>query len=235
MIAGMETVHQAPISPSPVRFREAVAAWKKRDPMPKKDFDALEADAEEHAFDVAAAAQADLVTDVFEAIESAIANGDTLEDFKDAVGEQLEQSWGGADASRLETIFRTNVNTAYNEGRHSVFSAPAVKEARPYWRFDLIDDDRICDICEDCGGVVLPADDPWWEEHLPPLHFNCRCSFNALSDDEAREEGVDEEGPDSDADDGFGTAPDEEGEDWDATEADRPAAIGDVLDDVLDR
>lgn len=228
------TAHEAPIPATPVKFREAVTAWRRRDPMPKDEYDALEDDAREHAWTVAAAAQADLVTDVWEAIDSAIENGDTLEDFQEAIGAQLAEAWGGPNPARVETIFRTNINTAYNEGRHSVFTAPAVREARPYWRFDVIDDDRLDDVCADCGGVILPLDDPWWDDHLPPLHYNCRCSFTALSAAEAGED-VDEEGPDSAADDGFGEAPDEEGEDWDPTESDYPEAVGDILEGVLDR
>ena len=228
--------HEAPLPATPVKFREAIAAWRKRDPMSSDDYDALEEGEADHAWTVAAAAQADLVADVFDAIESAIENGDTLEDFQDTVSDRLAEAWGGPNPARIETIFRTNVNSAYNEGRHAIFSAPKVKEARPYFRFDVIDDDRLDDVCADCGGVILPQDDPWWDEHLPPLHFNCRCSFTALSEDEARDAGgADDEGPDADADDGFGDAPNEDGEDWQPDEGDYPAAVGDVLADVLDQ
>ena len=47
--------------------------------------------------------------------------------------------------------------------------------------------------------------------HIAPLHPNCRCSFTALSAEEAGED-VDEEGPDAPAADGFGDAPDEIGQ-----------------------
>lgn len=228
------TAHEAPIPATPVKFREAVAAWRKRDPMPKDEYDALDADARDRAWTVAAAAQADLVTDVWEAIDSAIEDGTTLEDFQEAIGAQLAEAWGGANPARVENIFRTNISSAYNQGRYSVFTAPAVKESHPYWRFDVIDDDRLDDVCADCGGVILPQDDPWWDDHLPPLHPQCRCSFTAISAEEAGES-VDEEGPDSAAADGFGEAPDEEGEDWEPDSGDYPAAVGDILEGVLDR
>jgi SPP1 gp7 family putative phage head morphogenesis protein len=105
------------------------------------------------------------------------------------------------------TIFRTNVLGAYTSGRHEIFSSPAVKEARPVWRFDAIEDDRIDDECAEADGTVLPADDPWWSTHLPPLHMNCRCNFTALTPEEADDEGMTEDPPEAEADEGFGSPP----------------------------
>lgn len=213
-------------------FDAAVAAWRKRDPMPKADWDELQADERDYAWTVAGVAQANLVTDVWEALDRAIEQGRPFADFKADAGEALERGWGGEIPGRIETIFRTNVNGAYNEGRHAIFTAPKVLEARPYWRYEEIDDSDICDICEECKGVILPADDPWWEEHIPPLHFCCRCSFTALSREEAEDEGVDADGPEIDADEGFGDAPEEKGTDW-ADPGDYPKAIGEVLEHVM--
>ena len=218
----------------PVKFDAAIAAWRKRDPMPKADWEALQADERDYAWTVAGVAQADVVSDVWDAIDSSVENGTPFAEFKADVGAKLEEAWGGEKPGRLETIFRTNVNGAYNEGRHSVFTAPKVLEARPYWRYELIDDSDLCDICQDCKGVILPADDEWWSENLPPLHFRCRCSFTALSRQEANDEGIDAEGPDTDPDEGFGEAPSEKGTDW-ADPDDYAPPIGDVLDHVLDR
>ena len=223
------------ITPDVGRFKEAIAAFQKRVPMPKEEFDLLDQQGREYAFTVAGAAQADLVAEVYEAIGRAIENGTTLEDFQAEVGEQLAKAWGGERPARLETIFGTNVQTAYSEGRYSVFSAPAVKEARPYLRFELIDDGSQADDdpCLDAEGVILPQDDPWWSEHLPPLHPNCRCSFSALTPEEAGEEGIDKEGPDAESADGFGGRPSREGSDWAPDVSDYPAAVGDVLENVL--
>jgi hypothetical protein len=103
---------------------------------------------------------------------------------------------------------------AYSAGREAINNSPAVREARPYARFDDSDTDRECEICADCHGVILPADDPWWDDHTPLMHCNCMCTKTALSQEEAEDEGIDTHGPDVDADEGFGTRPDEEGEDW---------------------
>jgi SPP1 gp7 family putative phage head morphogenesis protein len=224
-----------PASSDPAKFAEAVDAFRKRVPLTEGTYDELDAAEREFAFTVAGVAQADLVTDVWEALDRAIADGETLDDFKARVGDMLEEQWGGAAPARVETIFRTNVNAAYNEGRYAVFSAPAVKEARPFFRFDAIDDDRTDEDCAEANGTVLPQDDGFWDAHVPPLHPNCRCTLVALSDEEAADEGVTPDEPDSEAAEGFGGRPSTEGADWEPDTADYPDAIGAVLDDVLGR
>lgn len=232
IILAVDLVYELPTDPA--KYDAALAAWRKRDPMPKSEWEKLEEEEREYAFTVAGVAQADVVADVWESIDRAIENGRPLADFKAEVTESLERAWGGEKPGRIETIFRTNINGAYNGGRHAIFTAPAVKAARPYWRFDLIDDADLCEICQECKGVILPADDPWWDEHLPPLHFRCRCTFVALSPEEAEDEGIDSDGPDVEAGEGFGAPPSQQGDDW-ADPGDYPAPIGDVLSDVLDR
>ncbi len=219
------------VSDDPDRFKEAIEAFRRKVPMSDDEFDELTAEEKLRAFKVANVAQADLVQDVFDALDSAIETGSTLEDFQTEVGAQLAEAWGGENASQLETVFRTNVLGAYNQGRHEIFSTPEAKEARPYWRFDAIEDDRIDDECAECDGIVLPADDPWWSTHIPPLHFNCRCSYVALSDEEAREEGLTDEPPAAEADDGFGAAP--ATDDWEPDSSRFDEAIAAELDRKL--
>lgn len=89
------------------------------------------------------------------------------------------------------------------------------------------------DICEACNNVVLPADDPFWGSHTPPLHYNCRSTVVALSVDEADDEGVTGEPPADDADEGFGAPPSKEGADWEPDLDGYPKEIGDELKDRL--
>jgi len=192
--------------PSPDRFDEAVKAFRRRVPMTDAQFDRLDAAAQSHAFKVAGVADARLVQETFDAIDRAVENGTTFKDFKVDVGAKLEEAWGGEDAPRLETVFRTNVMTAYNDGRDAIFDHPEVKKARPFRRFDAVGDSRDCPICEPLDGTILPADDPFWERHKLPLHPNCRCESVALSPEEADDEGVDDEAPEAEPPaEGFGT------------------------------
>lgn len=220
------------------RFQAAIEAIEKRAPVPRAEWDALTKLERENAFTVSRVTQADVLQDVLDAIKSAVRDGSTFEDFKDEVAVKLIESWGGEIPGRLETVFRSNLATSYSEGRHAIISSPTVRQARPYWRFDATMDDRTdpdqCD-CADADGTVLPADDPFWASHTPPLHHNCRCVLVPLSAEEAGEEGIDEEAPDVEADEDFGEAPTKDGQDWDFSfdrfDPELRAELEDVLED----
>lgn len=198
------------VTDEPDRFTEAVKAFRRRVPMTDEEFAALDVEESSRAFRVANVAQADLVQEIFDGIERAIDQGQTFEDFKAGLADRLEEGWADPGAARLETVFRTNTLTSYNAGRHEIFTRDEVAEARPYWQFRAIEDDRVDDECIEADGVVLPMDDPWWQAHIPPLHFNCRCTYVALTEDEAAEEGVTTKPPAAEADEGFGAPPEDD-------------------------
>jgi SPP1 gp7 family putative phage head morphogenesis protein len=153
-----------------------------------EEFYSLDEAARLRAFTVSGVTDLDLVTDVWEAIESAVKNGETLEDFRARVGEALASEWGGEDASRLDMIFRTNVQNAYSAGR--AYQNSRVRGTHPFERYDVVDDDRTSDICEKFIGKIVPSG----TGPVPPLHFNCRTDKVAITEEEAQElGGVDED------------------------------------------
>jgi SPP1 gp7 family putative phage head morphogenesis protein len=221
----------AGISPDPIKFDEAIKAIRRRVPMTEDVWSQLEQDELEFAFTVADVAQLDMVVDVYEAIQRAVENGTTLDDFKAEVGDGLEAAWGEEDGARLEGIFRTNVQGAYNAGRHE--AAQAVKEERPYWRYQAIRDARTAEMCLDADGTVLPADDPWWQNTYPPLHTNCRCEAVTLTEAQAEREGISDSGPNVEPQEGFGQAPSGAGGDWEPDPTDYPDDLASELEDKL--
>lgn len=209
----------------PTDFEEAIEAFRRRVPVTPEEWDAMDEAARQQAFKVAGIAQADLVQQVYGAIDGALSDGTTLDDFRGDMAEQLQSAWGGSVANpawRIETIFRTNLQNAYGAGSYAQRTHPAVLRTRPFWQFDATMDDRTSDICEECNGTTLRADDPWWNDHQPPLHFNCRSTVITLDEDEADEgEGPDDEGPDTEADEGFGGVPQVDGWEPDTSQYDR--------------
>jgi uncharacterized protein with gpF-like domain len=125
--------------------------------MTKAAFDALQASAKKRAFTVAGVANADLVASVQEALAGALTQGTTLEEFKDAMGAKLEAEWKGSvknPAARLETIFRTNVQSSYNAGRHAQATDPDTLLLRPFWQFDAVTDGRTTPGCRAANGAA---------------------------------------------------------------------------------
>lgn len=221
----------------PSKFAEAIAAFRRRDPITDDELAVLTEAERERAFWVAGVADADLVQQVYDEIDRAISDGTTLDDFKAAVGEKLEDAWGAADAPRIETVFRTNVMGAQSAGRNTVMTDPVVLQARPYWRYDRMSGadhshDEPGHICGQMDGVIRPADDPIWQKAHPPMHHRCGCVLTPLSrSDTASEGGVSRvpslgDGPA----DGFGRMPAGPGEDaWVPDIAAYAPEIGDVL------
>jgi len=197
---------------SPVQFEEAIEAFRDRVPMTDDEFEALGQIARKRAFTVANLTQLEVINDVWRALDSAIANGDTFEDFKKAVGLKLQSDWGGEKPGRLETIFRTNVQTAYGAGRVRQLKTPAVLKRRPFWKFSAVLDGRTSPICSGIAGTVLAADDSWWSSRQPPLHHQCRSTILPLTEAQAEAAGIAEQAPDIAAAKGFGNV--EAPEDW---------------------
>lgn len=220
------------IPADPNEFTEAVEKFRARVPMKRGEWDKLKAGQKEFSFTVSEVTLANILTEVFEGLKTAIAKGTTFEEFKATIGATLENHWGGEKPGRIETIFRTNVLSAYNGGRHAIISAPEVKRFRPYRRFDGIDDDRQTDICDDCDGTILPADHPWWLTHTPGLHFNCRSVTTPLSEEEALAEGIDEPPPVHPAE-GFGAPPALDGPDWEPDITEYPEEVRATLEERL--
>lgn len=198
------------VTADPQRFDEAIEDLRKRVPMTKAEWEELESRARQRAFTVAGVAQLDVLNDTKKSLVDALEHGQTLEEWKEEIGERLESEWQGSvanPAARLETIYRTNLRTAYSRGHAIQASHPAVQRYRPYKRFIATMDVDTTDVCREAHGTVLPADHPWWNDHTPPLHFNCRSTVETLSEEEALELGISESPTELPASEGFGAKP----------------------------
>ena len=197
------------VSADPLKFEEAVRWFEAKVPLLPGEYQQLEAEAKRRAFTMAGVAELDRLAWLHQTLLDALEKGQTLDEWRKRVRERLQHAHPG----HLETVFRTNVQSAYAAGRWKQLNHPAVKKARPYWMFDAILDARTTPICRTRDGTVLPADHPWWQNNTPPLHFNCRSGIRALTEAEARARGIAAEPPeDEPPQEGFGRPPD--AEDW---------------------
>jgi SPP1 gp7 family putative phage head morphogenesis protein len=186
-------------------MREALAFWQDKVPMRRDDFDELDQQMRARSFYVSGLSRTDQIAAVQEAIYKALDAGETIEDFKGRIPDIIAQKkWSGV---RLEVIFRTNVQSAYNAGRYAQMKRPEVMNARPYWQYSAINDGRTRPAHRAMSGRVFPADHPVWDTWYPPNGYRCRCGVNTLS---ARE--VERDGLTVETDDPTGTL--YEPEDW---------------------
>jgi SPP1 gp7 family putative phage head morphogenesis protein len=207
---------------SPIPSEKAIAYFRSLVPVTDAEFASLSKEGQELAFRIAGVAQLDIVNDVDEAIREALVRGVDFSAFKDAVMDELTQAWGGEDPWHVETIFRTNVQTAYSAGRYDQQSKN--KEGK-IWEFSAVMDDRTSDICDELDGTTLPADDPAWDSKQPPLHYNCRSTIISHDEEDVPAGEVDDEMPDVEPDEGFGGRP---GFDWKPNLDEYPADLASI-------
>ncbi len=152
------------------------------------------------SFTVAKVMDVEILEDIREAVERAIAEGTTFAQFQDELEPLLRSKgwWGRQEVidpvtgervtaqlgspRRLRTIFDVNIRTAYARGRWKAIER--VAEARPYLRYVGVLDDRIRPLHRAWHGTVLRWDDPWWRTHYPPNGWRCRCTVQQLSEDD---------------------------------------------------
>lgn len=178
--------------------KEAIAFFQKKGLV--VGFDHRDVWQHEHAvgFTVAKAMRVDILEDIHGAMDAAIKNGLTPQQFKANLKPILEAKgwWGRKDmvdpltgetrnvqlgsSRRLQTIFDTNMRTSYAAGTWE--RAQRTKERRPYLRYVSVKDGRTRPQHSAWGGTVLPIDHPFWKTHYPPNGWRCRCTVQQLSD-----------------------------------------------------
>ncbi len=195
------------VSAKPRAYQEALEWFRAKVPMTDAQYQALSASRRRKAFTVAGVAQLDLVHEVWTAIDAALEKGTTLDEFKRSIGDKLAREWGGKNGSRVETIFRTNMQSAYGAGRYAQMTDPDVLETRPYWMYDSILDGRTSGLCKNLNGTIKRHNDPWWDKRIPPLHHRCRSGIRTLTEEQAQARGITSNPPDLEPSEGFGYRP----------------------------
>lgn len=158
------------------------------------------------AFTVAKMMDMDMLSTTRDLVDKAMDEGLGLEWFKAQLLPELQaKGWWGkqivtdpltrlpikaqlGNAWRLETIFRTNMQTAYSIG--SWQGIQDYKAVAPYLMYDAIDDHRTRPAHAEWDETVLPVDDPWWNTHHPTNGWNCRCGTIQLTGDQVRRQGL---------------------------------------------
>jgi SPP1 gp7 family putative phage head morphogenesis protein len=155
------------------------------------------------AFTVAHCAKIDILQDIRSSVAEAIDKGATLEQFKKDLMPTLKaKGWWGkvqdpdapthqiqlGSPHRLQTIYRTNLQTAYMAGRYKEMIDNV--DDRPYWQYVAVMDSKTRPAHAALNGKVLRYDDPFWDSFYPPNGWGCRCRVRALDDYNIKERGL---------------------------------------------
>ncbi|RIK92480.1 MAG: hypothetical protein DCC73_11900 [Proteobacteria bacterium] len=146
---------------------------------------------EEHgrAFTVAKAMRLDILQDIRQSVDKALADGITFEQFRKELTPILQKkNWWGRQTMtdpktgetimaqlgsprRLRIIYDTNLRMARAAGRWE--AAQRLKKRRPFLRYTAVLDSRTRPEHRAWHNTVLPVDHPFWQTHYPPNGWNC--------------------------------------------------------------
>jgi len=143
------------------------------------------------SFTVAKATRLDVLSDIYNSLLDDLKNGGTFPAFLDKMMPILMAKgwWGKREQTnrltgevrtvtygtpwRLETIYETNLQTAYMAGRYQ--GMVAAKQYAPWWEYSAVMDNRTRPQHAALNGMVFRYDDPFWQTWYPPNGFRCRC------------------------------------------------------------
>ncbi|MDH5184890.1 MAG: phage head morphogenesis protein, partial [Gammaproteobacteria bacterium] len=80
---------------------------------------------------------------------------------------------------RLNTIYRANLRSARAAGQWE--RAQRTKKSHPYLLYELGPSEQHRPEHVAWAGVILPVDDPWWQTHMPPNGWGCKCRVRQVS------------------------------------------------------
>ncbi|HAT7513526.1 TPA: hypothetical protein JAV82_001269 [Kluyvera ascorbata] len=177
--------------------KEALAWLKSKKLTP--GFDYRDIWREEHSlgFTVAKMTQLDLLQDVKTILEDALASGQTFAQFRETLKPMLvKRGWWGVQMMddpltqetrsvqlgsdrRLRTIYDTNMRTARSAGQWERIER--TKRAMPYLLYTLGPSREHRQEHLQWADLCLPVDDPFWQTHIGPNGWGCKCGVRQVS------------------------------------------------------
>jgi len=199
---GQGTLFDQPINgemPPPIIFpklEKAATSLLQRGVMQRSVFDQLNDKAKAKAFTIAGEITDGTIARVRDVLAQATVEGPSLPAFRKILDKKLKTSLLGP--AHVETVYRTNLQAAYRDGRESLAQDPVISQVFPYQEYLPITDGRVRPEHLALGKLGLNGtgiyrrDDPFWDSFTPPWGFNCRCGTNLLTIRAAARKGVKE-------------------------------------------
>jgi len=187
----------ASVSYGSLPFQEQIEFIRGKLDIPTNAWTDFYAGENDWGFAVAGANRNDLVADFHTAIDKVVDDGGTIADFRrdfDSIVEQFGWDYNGGRNWRTRVIYQTNLYQSYNAGRAQQLDAN--QDALPFRRYrhsPAVEDPREEHLAWD--GLVLRADDPWWDTHMPMNGWGCQCYVEGVTEDDLEDLG--KSGPDT--------------------------------------
>lgn len=164
----------------PTPYDEATAFIAGKPVVSREIFDKLLPELRARAFVISGVESADVVQGIRDRIAELPQGGD-WEKIKQGIVEDLGPWFNETAAKRrAELLMRMHGFQAYRSGQYQLIQE--TKAALPYLRYIATNDARTRPDHAALHGVILPVDDPFWDGHMPPWDWGCRCQVVQLSE-----------------------------------------------------
>lgn len=165
-----------------VPFDEAIQATVSRGVvLPDVYYGKLQGIHRQFAFSIANVAKVDQLQAVLDSLTHSLNTGGTFANWQ----RNVDVKALGLQPHRLDNIFRTNIQSAYNSGHWQ--QQLANKSTRPYLVYDAINDSRTRPSHKANDGIIRQIDDPIWKRIWFSRNvYRCRCRLLiSLSEEQA--------------------------------------------------
>lgn len=164
---------------------QIVSFFRKKKLQPTQKWTDVLQEAHNRAFVVAGVTQADVLQDIYNAVDKAIGEGTTFEQFK----KELKEKWTPEHQERrLRTVYNTNLSVAYSRGRYDSMRENA--QRRPFWRYKCQFLPGSRESHKALHGKIFRWDDPIWNTLFPPNDWGCQCEVEPLTAEEVGDKPV---------------------------------------------
>lgn len=206
--------------PAP-NFR-ALSVFMRKTLMTTEDFDRLIPALRARAFRVWQVSDLGVIRSLRDQIRTAVEDGVGYRVFVRNLQSTLDQSslprrpmW------HAQTVYQTNVATAYADAKNAIINTPVAREMFPYRRYMTRGNSSVRPTHRALHGLVYPSDHAFWATYDPPWDYNCRCWTELVPESEAAAADVQRSLPDVPGNPEFTRS--------------NPGAIPDTIDDDLSR
>ncbi len=167
-----------------VSFKYAVGLLKNRVAVTKYYYDDLPKDLRALSFYVSGLEKLREIELIKTSLSNAFENGLSFQQWKNSID---LKAFEDLSAARLETVYRNNINTVYNQ---SMRYNAGTSDVTPYLQYSAVGDSVTRPQHLELDGTIKKADSDFWDRFMPPIGHNCRCSVINLTEEEALDLGV---------------------------------------------
>lgn len=172
-------------------FKEAVNYLKDKITLTSTEYKLLSDECRSKAFTVSGYSSLEVLQTFLDELTDAAQNGETKEQFREKMNSFLTtHGYDSLNPWKSDTIFRTNMQTAFNVGHYESMTDETTKKLRPYWQYETAGDGEVRESHAIMHGKVFSADDPIWDIWYPPNGFRCRCMVKSLTKKQVEERGL---------------------------------------------